>query len=143
MTEESYANIRDILGHLIGRTVVDITQHDKEDFVAGDDAYVELMFDDGNTLKFFTLENKHYKAPGPFCFSDPNTAEKDADEYVPTEDDKSTKGWIVVEKEDTEYPVHVIPNFGRNHILNMGCWCNPALDPFREDPIVNHNEERL
>jgi len=141
MTDEPYANIREILGHLIGRTLIEITQHDKEDFLNGEDSFVELMFNDGNTLKFFALDSKLYKVPGAFCFSDPN-GETEEDEYVPTEEDRATKGWIVVEKKtDPDYPVHVLPNFGRNHILTMDCWCRPKLDEYREDPIVNHNEE--
>jgi hypothetical protein len=54
--EETYANIRDILGHLVGKRIVDITQHDKEDFEADGRSFVCLMFDDGNTATFYVGE---------------------------------------------------------------------------------------
>src|SRR3569833_1018858 len=49
---EPYANIREILGSFIGKRIVDITQHDEEEFRAGEESYVMLLFDDGNFLKF-------------------------------------------------------------------------------------------
>ena len=47
-----YTNIRDILGPLIGRRLVDITQHSKEEFRDDQTSYVMLMFDDGSYLRF-------------------------------------------------------------------------------------------
>lgn len=47
-----YSNIRDILSGVIGRTVVDITQHDEDEYLETQEAYVMLMFDDGSFLKF-------------------------------------------------------------------------------------------
>jgi hypothetical protein len=52
MASDQYVTIREILGDLIGRTVVDVTQHDAAEFQAGESAYVMLMFDDGNYVKF-------------------------------------------------------------------------------------------
>lgn len=46
--DEVFSNIRDILGELIGKRLVDITQHDD----AEEDSFVELMFEDGLYLKF-------------------------------------------------------------------------------------------
>ena len=48
---ESYANIRSILGYLIGRTVTDVTQHDKDEWDSEKACYIMLMFDDGSWLK--------------------------------------------------------------------------------------------
>jgi hypothetical protein len=41
------ANIREILGELIGKKLVDITQQDEDDFAETGEAYVMLMFEDG------------------------------------------------------------------------------------------------
>ncbi len=51
--EEVYSNIRQILGHIIGQTVVDITQHDKDEFEENGRAYVMLMFDKGDYIRFY------------------------------------------------------------------------------------------
>lgn len=50
--DERYANIREILGRLIGCKVVDITQHDAEEFQETRQSRVELHFDNGETLRF-------------------------------------------------------------------------------------------
>jgi len=47
-----YATIREILGALIGRRVVDVTQQDQDEWERDQQAYVMLMFDDGSYLKF-------------------------------------------------------------------------------------------
>lgn len=47
-----YANIRDILGAVHGRTVIDITQHDAEEWREDGRAYVCFHFDNGVTLTF-------------------------------------------------------------------------------------------
>lgn len=49
--DDVYSNIRELLGDVIGRTVVDITQHDKEQFEE-EGSFVQLHFDDGSYLKF-------------------------------------------------------------------------------------------
>jgi hypothetical protein len=48
----SYSNIRDILGRLIGLRVVDITQHDEEEFKEDGACFIMLMFEDGSYLRF-------------------------------------------------------------------------------------------
>ncbi len=50
---EPYANIRSILGNAIGKTIVDITQHDADEFAADGRCYIVLMFDTGDYLKFY------------------------------------------------------------------------------------------
>ena len=48
-----YANIRAILSkRLIGRTIMDITQHDKADFARDGRVFVQFMLDDGSWIKF-------------------------------------------------------------------------------------------
>lgn len=47
-----YANIRDLLGHYVGLRIVEITQHDEEEFKEDGVSYVMLHFDNGNTLRF-------------------------------------------------------------------------------------------
>lgn len=53
-----FANIRDgnLLGPFIGQRVVDITQHDHEEWEEARQAYVELHFESGATLKFYIDE---------------------------------------------------------------------------------------
>lgn len=51
MGDTHYASIRELLGHLVGHTVVDITQHDADDFARDGDAFVELLFDNGQSLR--------------------------------------------------------------------------------------------
>lgn len=51
-----YANIRQILGHLIGKRIVDITQHDQEEWEQDGTSYVHLMLEDGDYLKFYIGE---------------------------------------------------------------------------------------
>lgn len=46
-----YANIREHLGSLVGAQVLDVTQHDEADWLAGDPAYFMLMFSNGSVLK--------------------------------------------------------------------------------------------
>jgi hypothetical protein len=50
--EVSWDNIRDIIGYLVGRKVVDITQTDMDDVRRGEPDEVEILFDDGSTLAF-------------------------------------------------------------------------------------------
>jgi hypothetical protein len=129
---DTYANIREILGFLIGQKVVDITQEDKEDREAGRDSFVELLFENGATLKFFVLDSDQYKAPGPFCFSDP--ARNDDDElYHPSPEDVAAHKWaVVVELTEDGEIMHVIPCFGKLHHIGENCDCKPRKD-FRDD----------
>ncbi len=52
MATDGYVNIREILGELIGARVLDITQHDKEEFEATGESYIMLLFDNGCYAKF-------------------------------------------------------------------------------------------
>lgn len=65
MDEQTYSNIRDILGELIGKKLVDITQHDKEEYDETQDAYIMLMFEDGCYLKFYVDERGLHHNCGP------------------------------------------------------------------------------
>lgn len=53
-SEEVYSNIRhpDMLGPFIGKRVVDITQHDKDEWEETQQSYVQLHFEDGSYIKF-------------------------------------------------------------------------------------------
>lgn len=66
----SFANIREIIGHFIGRTIVEITQHDRDEWDEYGEAYVQLHFQDGSHLKFWTEERG-------FSFYEPDEAEDD------------------------------------------------------------------
>lgn len=48
-----YANIRDILGEAVGARILDITQHDRDEWDADGRCYVMLLLDNGCYLKFF------------------------------------------------------------------------------------------
>lgn len=52
--DEPYANIRDIdqLGSLLGQRVIEITQHDEEDFREDGASFVCLHFENGTTVTF-------------------------------------------------------------------------------------------
>lgn len=122
----SVSNIRELLSHLIGKTLMDITQDDPDE---EGDRFVELMFDDGNTLRFFTLDPELYEK-GAFCFSDPHPDRiDDEDMYTPTKDEMAAGKWAVIEMTDRD-PVegHIVPTFGKNHYLNQSCWCQPKTD---------------
>ena len=54
MSDAPYANIRILLGTLIGQKLIDITQHDREEWEEDQESYVHLMFEDGSSVKFFT-----------------------------------------------------------------------------------------
>ena len=47
-----YVTIRDVLSRFIGQKIADITQHDEEEWKAGQEAYVCLMFESGDTITF-------------------------------------------------------------------------------------------
>jgi len=58
MDEEETRNIRYFLGVFIGKKLVDVTQHDREEFNAesGRGAFVELLFEDGMTIHLPVLD---------------------------------------------------------------------------------------
>lgn len=51
MAEEPYANIREVLGILLQQRVIEITQHDPEDWAASRDSFICLHFENGVTLR--------------------------------------------------------------------------------------------
>jgi hypothetical protein len=52
--DETYSNVRDpgMLGPLIGQRVIEITQHDAEEFDLYGESRIYLHFDNGMTLSF-------------------------------------------------------------------------------------------
>jgi hypothetical protein len=136
---EVKANIRELLGHFIGQRVLEITQNEVVDFdPRKQDHFVELMFENGCTLKFFITDSEHYKSGAPFCFSDGKEVD---DEWVPTKEECESRGWICIAWRDGDGRVdHVIPTFGQNHRLIPECWCGP-LREVRDDEsyFYTHN----
>jgi hypothetical protein len=61
---EGYSTIRDLLGSLIGKTLVDVSQHDQEDWELEGESFVVLMFSDGSSVKFYTGE-RAFDIDGP------------------------------------------------------------------------------
>jgi hypothetical protein len=51
--DEPYVTIRDFLGHFIGQTIVDITQHDQEEFEEDGWSKVYLHMSNGETICFY------------------------------------------------------------------------------------------
>lgn len=72
---EDYSTIRSIIGHLIGKTVADITQHDEDEYDSKNEtgSYVQIMFSDGCWIKFPTAEEA-------FWHFDVNGTEEDCSE---------------------------------------------------------------
>lgn len=54
MDDDRYASVRDpgILGRMIGATVVDITQHDQDEFEEDGESFVAFHFSNGYTVTF-------------------------------------------------------------------------------------------
>jgi hypothetical protein len=50
--EENYSTIRQFLGDIIGQRVVDVTQHDIQDWEETGSGVVYLHFENGMTLRF-------------------------------------------------------------------------------------------
>ena len=48
-----YSNIRECIGHFIGKTIEDITQHDADEFQETRRSYIQLLLSGGDYLKFF------------------------------------------------------------------------------------------
>lgn len=66
---ENYANIREHIGHLIGRTIEDITQHDFDEWEESGSSYVQLLLSGGDYVKFFV-------GPDALEYSEPVRAEE-------------------------------------------------------------------
>lgn len=137
--------LRDILAHLLGQRLLEISESDPEDIEAGGDPFVELMFENGDTLRFFVVDGEEYASGFPFCFSDPDKGKQD-DIFHPDAEDAAARKWCVVEERTETGPVgHVIPAFGKEHRMDADCWCRPAIERLggehRLRRIVTHNEE--
>lgn len=60
MSAEPYSNIREMLGCYVGRTIIDISQHERDEFnpeeaavgLSGG-AFVQLLFNDASWIRFF------------------------------------------------------------------------------------------
>ena len=50
--DELYATARVILGRFIGKKLLDVSQHDADEYKEEGAAYVYLLFEDGLSLKF-------------------------------------------------------------------------------------------
>ncbi len=61
--DEQYANIREILGYMIGKKIIDITQHDQEEFEE-EGSFVMIMLEDGSFLKFPVGDEGFYHSDG-------------------------------------------------------------------------------
>lgn len=124
MAETDTGNIREILGRLIGKKLIDISQHDQEDLKTLD-SFIQLMFDDGCTLRFYILETELYKAPAPLVMSDPN----ESSEWVPTAEEIASGNWAVVVSANPEQQEnHVVPTHGKHHSLDIDCWCGTETE---------------
>lgn len=78
--DETYANIRDddLLGPLVGQRVIEITQHDQEEFEEDHVSYIALHFENGYTLTFQINDDCHFtiSAPGDDEEADADAAQK-------------------------------------------------------------------
>lgn len=53
MTDDTiYSNIREILRPILGQRIVEITQHEQDEYHETGDAFVMLHFENGATLQF-------------------------------------------------------------------------------------------
>lgn len=59
----TYANIRELLP-VVGRYVLDVTQHDEDEWLIAGEAYIMLHFDNGSTLRI-VIEDDERVAVGP------------------------------------------------------------------------------
>jgi hypothetical protein len=130
-------NIRELLGHLKGQRLMEITQEDEGH---EGDRFIDLLFEDGNSLRFYLTNSEHYIGGYPFSFSDPGP--EDDGFYHPDPEHAAAKQWAVVEEiTPIETVYHIIPCFGQLHFIGESCWCHPVRDR-RDDGglLFNHNE---
>jgi hypothetical protein len=52
MADDAYSTIRDILGAFIGQRLVDITQHDEEEWEEDGQSTIYFHFENGGTIEF-------------------------------------------------------------------------------------------
>lgn len=50
--DEVYANVREFLGWAVGQRILDITQHDEDEFAENEEAYVMVQLDNGGWIRF-------------------------------------------------------------------------------------------
>jgi len=62
-----HADIRDVIGHFVGRTIADITQSDLGNVEQGKYPFIQLDFTDGSQLIFPIVDGEE----GGFWFDDP------------------------------------------------------------------------
>jgi hypothetical protein len=143
--ERTASTIRELLSHLIGKRLLEITGEDEEDRAAGKDRFATLMFDDGNTVTFyFAQDQSAYRGNSPMSFSDPDDKSQSFEDgyFHPTPEEKERRGWIAVNWHDaTGTETHVVPVWTKDHFLGESCWCQP-IKKVREDEswFWGHNE---
>lgn len=74
----SYANIRELLGGLVGARVADVTQHDKEDWDRDRSSFVQFTFDDGRWIRFPVSDAGFHTGDcdGEIAWDEPEAAEQ-------------------------------------------------------------------
>lgn len=133
-------NIREIIGQFIGAKLVDITQKDAEE--AGD-MFVRLLFDNGQTLTFYSVDAELY-GQGPIAFStDEQVFTREDYLWTPTKEEKAGGKWAVVQSRGDDYPdMHIMPTFGKLHYMKDDCWCSPRIETDEKgERTISHNEE--
>ena len=147
MSERTADTIRELLSHLVGQRLLEITENDKDEIAEGEDNFIELMFDGGDTVQFFIASDPSaYRGGSPIAFSDPDKESGELFEdgfFRPTPEEKEKVGWIAVQWHDSGgVEVHIVPVKGREHFLDKNCWCNP-IKKVRDDDswFWGHNEE--
>jgi hypothetical protein len=65
MTVES---IRDAIGELVGKTLIELTQHDESYFTEHGYGFVDLMFDSGDVLRIWSMHGDE-----PFLVLNPDS----------------------------------------------------------------------
>lgn len=55
--DDPYVTVRELLGKLMGQRVIEITQHDEEEFITEQACYISLHFENGLTVTFHIGES--------------------------------------------------------------------------------------
>lgn len=56
MNHRVWTNIRGVLGHMVGQKIIDITQHDSEEYEQDGKTYIMFMLEGGDYFKVFLSE---------------------------------------------------------------------------------------
>lgn len=128
--------IRDLLKHLIGQRLMEITEEDDDE---EGDPFVDLLFENAQSVRFFIAPNDAYECGAPLCFSDPNG---DSDGlYHPDPEDVAAHKWaVVVEITPKGEMQHIIPCFGKLHAISEICDCGPKKELKDGHEFYNHKE---